>query len=182
MAWRPPGDKPLYESMMVSLLTHICVSRTQWVKVTCTLSENFVISKWFDMRLGIFYILSRLNHRWYPGSSTWYSHDEDWHSDLHASVDNHTRCVSRQFTMHHRWTVPVEEHSCSIHDVIVYLEAFHISIKLRTGLFTEFRVCCHDLWSDNRKLCVAWGRGSRRRRRHAMYGIVASCWFSLFDE
>ena len=31
MAWRRPGDKPLSEPMMVSLLTHICVTRPQWV-------------------------------------------------------------------------------------------------------------------------------------------------------
>ena len=31
MAWRRPGDKPLSEAMMVSLLTHICVARPQWV-------------------------------------------------------------------------------------------------------------------------------------------------------
>ena len=32
MAWRRSGDKPLFEPMMVSLLTHICVNRLQWVK------------------------------------------------------------------------------------------------------------------------------------------------------
>ena len=32
MAWRRPGDKPWYETMMVTLLTHICVTRPQWVK------------------------------------------------------------------------------------------------------------------------------------------------------
>ena len=32
MAWRRPGDKPLSEAMMVSLLTHICATRPQWVK------------------------------------------------------------------------------------------------------------------------------------------------------
>ena len=32
MAWRRPGDKPLSEPMMLSLLTHICVTRPQWVK------------------------------------------------------------------------------------------------------------------------------------------------------
>ena len=32
MAWRRPGDKPLSEPMMVRLLTHICVTRPQWVK------------------------------------------------------------------------------------------------------------------------------------------------------
>ena len=31
MAWRRPGDKPLSETMMVSLLMHICVTRPQWV-------------------------------------------------------------------------------------------------------------------------------------------------------
>ena len=31
MAWRRPGDKPVYQPMMVSLLTHICVTRPQWV-------------------------------------------------------------------------------------------------------------------------------------------------------
>ena len=31
MAWRRPGDKPLSESMVGSLLAHICVTRPQWV-------------------------------------------------------------------------------------------------------------------------------------------------------
>ena len=31
IAWRRPGDKPLSEPMMDSLLTHICVTRPQWV-------------------------------------------------------------------------------------------------------------------------------------------------------
>ena len=30
MAWHRPGDKPLSEPMMVSLLTHICITRPQW--------------------------------------------------------------------------------------------------------------------------------------------------------
>ena len=36
MAWRRPGDKPLSEPMMVSLLTHTCVTRPQWVKQMVT--------------------------------------------------------------------------------------------------------------------------------------------------
>ena len=31
MTWRRPGDKPLSEQMMVSLQTHICITRSQWV-------------------------------------------------------------------------------------------------------------------------------------------------------
>ena len=33
MAWRRQGDKPLSEPMMVRLLTHICVTRPQWVNI-----------------------------------------------------------------------------------------------------------------------------------------------------
>ena len=33
MAWRRPGDKPLSEPKMVSLLTHFCATRSQWLKV-----------------------------------------------------------------------------------------------------------------------------------------------------
>ena len=31
MAWRLPGDKPLSEPMLVSLLMYICITRPQWV-------------------------------------------------------------------------------------------------------------------------------------------------------
>ena len=33
MAWRRPGDKPLSEPMIVSLLMHICVTLPQWVNL-----------------------------------------------------------------------------------------------------------------------------------------------------
>ena len=35
MAWRRSGDKPLSEPMMISLPTHICVTRPQWVIDLC---------------------------------------------------------------------------------------------------------------------------------------------------
>ena len=35
MAWCRPGDKLLSEPMVVSLPTHICVTRPQWVNRTC---------------------------------------------------------------------------------------------------------------------------------------------------
>ena len=39
MAWRRPGAKPLSETMMVRLETHICVTQPQWVNVlACHLS------------------------------------------------------------------------------------------------------------------------------------------------
>ena len=45
MAWRRPGDKPLSEPMMVSLLTHLCVTRSQWVRVTVLATTRDVEDK-----------------------------------------------------------------------------------------------------------------------------------------
>ena len=47
MAWRQPGDKPLSEPMMVRSLTHICVTRPQWVITKCGISCFL----WFDNAL-----------------------------------------------------------------------------------------------------------------------------------
>ena len=46
MAWRRSGDKPLSEPMMVSLLTHRCVTRPQWVKThsICCAGSKFMAS------------------------------------------------------------------------------------------------------------------------------------------
>ena len=42
IAWCRPDDKPLSEPMMVSLLTHICVARPQWVE--CMLMDLHMIA------------------------------------------------------------------------------------------------------------------------------------------
>ena len=50
MAGRRPGDKSLSESMMVSLTTHICVTRPQWVKeVGITPPKPSTIDTRFDI-------------------------------------------------------------------------------------------------------------------------------------
>ena len=46
MAWRRPGDKPLSEPMMISLLTHIYVIRPQWVKDCCTITGPITLLPW----------------------------------------------------------------------------------------------------------------------------------------
>ena len=43
MAWRRSGDKPLSEPMMVSLLTHICVTRPQCVNAWYALYSSLYI-------------------------------------------------------------------------------------------------------------------------------------------
>ena len=49
MAWRRPGDKPLSEPMMVSLPSHICVTRPQWVNCTA-----FVLMEWINNNNALF--------------------------------------------------------------------------------------------------------------------------------
>ena len=46
MAWHWPGAKPLSEPMMVNLLTHICVTQPQWVKVVCYLCKKIPFHPW----------------------------------------------------------------------------------------------------------------------------------------
>ena len=47
MAWRRPGDKPLSETMMVRLPTHVCVTRPQWVKTDNDSAMWNEIRRWF---------------------------------------------------------------------------------------------------------------------------------------
>ena len=58
MAWRRPGDKPLYEPMMDNLLTHTCVTRAQWVNVIC----HWHIAKIAILNLWVRYIVVIAKH------------------------------------------------------------------------------------------------------------------------
>ena len=57
MAWRRSGDKPLSEPMMVSLLTHICVTRPQWVNCAIQLQITSSIFKNIKSLFLIFWIV-----------------------------------------------------------------------------------------------------------------------------
>ena len=55
MAWRRPGNQPFSEPMMVSLLTHICVTRPQWVRADARVllqsAKNYLENQWYLRRL-----------------------------------------------------------------------------------------------------------------------------------
>ena len=75
MAWRRPGDKPLSESMMVSLLTHICVTRPQWVKTVsryCKLSPYR--ARWINCKQVVFVRFQFMLIIFYPGLYLWKRH------------------------------------------------------------------------------------------------------------
>ena len=53
MAWCWPGNKSLFEPMMVSLLRHKCMTLPQWVKVAVTVMAKVVYMKYicaFDQK------------------------------------------------------------------------------------------------------------------------------------
>ena len=59
MAWRRPGDKSLSVPMMVSLLTHICITRPQWVQSILICSKlsiccDFLVRQWEQRNICMF--------------------------------------------------------------------------------------------------------------------------------
>ena len=52
MDWRRPGDKPLSEPMMVSLLTHICVTRPQCNTLNFALFQLSQLSSYISHIMG----------------------------------------------------------------------------------------------------------------------------------
>ena len=75
MAWRRPGDKPLSEPMMVSSLTHICVTRPQWVKMNpATMSGilelpllvilRFCVMQGFEI-VGLIFFCTRMHYEYF---------------------------------------------------------------------------------------------------------------------
>ena len=51
LAWRRSGDKPLSEPMMVNLLTHICITRPQWVNLRSLEDVVVILEIWLSNSL-----------------------------------------------------------------------------------------------------------------------------------
>ena len=71
MAWRGSGDKPLSEPMMISLPTHICVTRPQWVKTSHTIETYFSVQQFCHQVFSCFTIKCKWNSRRTSNASLW---------------------------------------------------------------------------------------------------------------
>ena len=78
MAWRRPGDKPLSEKMMVSLLTHICFNRPQWVKSLAT----YFLQELPDNKLQMMVVFTYSFHVLRPVQNGQYSADNNFKSRI----------------------------------------------------------------------------------------------------
>ena len=61
MAWRHTGDKAIPEPMMASLVTHICVTRPQWVNSLAPRCGNDVENAISEHTLRINFLGTRVN-------------------------------------------------------------------------------------------------------------------------
>ena len=64
MAWRRPGDKSLSEPMMVKLLTHVSVTRPQWIKNLCRV--HLITFDYIDYIESYSIHVSNMSPRWMP--------------------------------------------------------------------------------------------------------------------
>ena len=119
MAWRRPGDKPLSEPMMIISMTHICVTRPQWVKGLHLggLDIFFSFMTMISMTWGKTAVIPLLMH-WSYHSVT-LSH---WYSSLSLVTWQHGNHLPRFFLSRARLTIPfflnVEEEPDGIIKVI----------------------------------------------------------------
>ena len=72
LAWRRPGNKPLFEPMMVSSLTHICLTRPQWVKTLAIwfLRTGALQPLWFNVVM-LWWVCWELPYRGDRGRMSW---------------------------------------------------------------------------------------------------------------
>ena len=78
MAWRCPGDKPLSEPMMVSLLTHMCVTRPQWVKTCPTQCTVHVYLPWVSCQIAFWCPNSFILILWVIGTDVTEKDTKTW--------------------------------------------------------------------------------------------------------
>ena len=94
MTWHWPGDKPLSETIMVRLPTHICVTRPQWVKTLVSNAEHAIghISKIFINRFSSHFPRSspctiRVIYSFLQNMHTWVE-EKCYHSMNKLSINN----------------------------------------------------------------------------------------------
>ena len=86
-AWRRPGDKPLSEPVMVSLLTHIFVTRPQWVNVSMTyFMHSYKIISALDLLTFVCeFLMGGWSRKWFL-SQFWCVMDLIWQAKLYIYI------------------------------------------------------------------------------------------------
>ena len=106
MAWRRPGDEPISAPMVVNLLTHICVTRLQWVKTAGKVRIGIVRAGTKPVTIGYIYI--QLRCQACPCTCAWIqfksTHCSMWILTMtHISLENANNDVFWSSFMYELW-------------------------------------------------------------------------------
>ena len=145
MAWCPPGDKPLSESMMVSLVTYICVTRPQWVK---PIEAKWHIYAWVQIMAchQAFSELISLNKvQWNSNQTLQIFVEENWFENLVCSIGailSQCQCVNRRNSVHAHWSK-----SCKTGEIYFYMSSTLVLIPM---LFPVANICNREQhWDEH---------------------------------
>ena len=132
----PPGDKPWSEPMMVSLLTHICVIRPQWVNMTCV-SDTFRLANQMRIRTHIFLMpgslrnwsIFKIHHR-YPCSFTGESEItvtdilliimSSYMPNKHEHISPILQNITEFYSLDSNWKSKWHMFSSCLHDIYIF--------------------------------------------------------------
>ena len=104
MAWRRSGDKPLSEPMMVSLLTHICVTRPQWVNINK------------QTRINMWILISERKHQYKPVTNWMTPHVQTEISNITSNFEHIKRVKLTNNFWIHMW----QEKNHNFFDIWLY--------------------------------------------------------------
>ena len=138
MAWRRPGDKPLSEPMLVRSLTHICVTRPQWVKGFWSLETELYPIKLivqFDALLNFkygdfLYVTASLLLLFYKALTG--THNDKYcslhHLSKHCLKQYFIRCLCLHMHQTHKDTLQIKMNMLYIQNLASKYAHFHIQM------------------------------------------------------
>ena len=152
MAWHRPGDKPLSESMMASLPTHLCVTRPQWVK-DYMVSAGILAHHYTDAIMGV--MASQITSLANVYSAVYSSADQRKHqSSLSLAF---VRAIHRwSVNSPHKW--PVTWNAFPFGDVIMcnvpnmnymYGTGFHWWINPNSFCYSQWNFQLNTTWNHD---------------------------------
>ena len=157
MAWRPPGDKPFSERMMIIFLKHMCFTRPQWVnKLFLWLYHNLSISILFFLLFLFFSVSLSIS----PSRHSFYTY-KDTAQKKPSHILHHIRFRSFYMIQYALQLLPVY----SMLDISIQSSVYPLSNTRNQGfghrkdLFLFCNTECYN-WGNGRRMCDSYCRNT----------------------
>ena len=148
MAWHRPGDKPLSQPMTVCLLSHICVTRPQWVKIQ-SIAEPPLIVRWpnqstpqnfWDIIYCIFFYIDMM--ALIKNKRVWSCNPGAFREIQDGCQDGRHDCSKHGFG----------HNSCCIYAIVTILVSNHMFSN--TGNSLKYTLYCINIYWENSNYCI----------------------------